>query len=66
MSNDANIFAGITLLLQIIDRLSVASQMVKTAHREGRDITTSELAILRHNVNTELDALDLLILSKAG
>lgn len=54
----AAILTGLDLLIQLIDRTSAAAALVKTAHAEGRSLTSAELAGLRSTLDGHLDALD--------
>lgn len=51
-------FAGLELLIQLIDRLSAASALVKNARAQGRDVTSAELATLREQGDALLAGLD--------
>lgn len=52
------VFAGLELLIQLIDRLAAASALVKKARAEGRDVTSQELAQLRLEGDVLLTGLD--------
>jgi phage I-like protein len=52
------ILTGLDLLIQLIDRTSAAAAVIKKAHSEGRAVTAEELAVLRVQLDSHLDALD--------
>lgn len=58
MSNVAAAVAGLDLLIQLIDRLTTASALVKKAHAEGRLVTAEELAAIRAEGDALMADLD--------
>lgn len=56
--SSAAVFTGIELLIQLIDRAAAASNIIKQARAEGRDVTSAELATLRAEGDAALAALD--------
>lgn len=54
----AAVFTGIELLIQLIDRVSAASAIIKAARAEGRDVTAAELEQLRAEGDSALADLD--------
>lgn len=58
MSNAAAAVAALELVLQMIDRLSAASALVKKAHSEGRVVSLEELAEIRAETGLLLDDMD--------
>lgn len=53
------VFTGLEILIQLIDRVSAASAIIKKARAEGRDVTLLELQDLRgegDQLLTDLDA----------
>lgn len=60
------VFTGLEILIQLIDRVSAASAIIKNARAEGRDVTSDELAKLRGEGDQLLADLDTAIaLAKA-
>ena len=58
MSNAAAAVAALDLFIQMIDRLSAASALVKKAHSEGRTVNLDELAEIRAEFGALLSGLD--------
>lgn len=58
MSNVDGILAGIDLLLQLADRFSAVSAVIKQARAEGRDVSSDELAQGRAELDAATSALD--------
>ena len=56
--SSAALFAGIELLINLIDRLGAASALIKRARAEGRDVTSEELALLKEQGDAALADLD--------
>lgn len=52
------IFTGLDVLIQLIDRVSAAAALVKTAHDRGTPLTAAELAGLRGQLDGHLNDLD--------
>jgi hypothetical protein len=52
------VFAGLEILIQLIDRAAAASAIIKNARAEGRDVTSAELATLRAEGDQALADLD--------
>jgi len=60
------VFAGLEILIQLIDRAAAASAIIKNARAQGRDVTSDELAQLRDEGDRALADLDTAIaLAKA-
>lgn len=52
------VFAGLEILIQLIDRAAAASAIIKNARAEGRDVSSAELAKLRAEGDQALADLD--------
>jgi len=56
--SSAAIFAGVELLIQLIDRTAAASAILKKAHAQGRPANAEELRGLRAQLEGSLVSLD--------
>lgn len=52
------VLTGLDLLIQLIDRTSAASAVIKQARAEGRDVSASDLESIRAQFGEHIQALD--------
>lgn len=52
------VLTGLDLLIQLIDRTSAASAVIKQARTEGRDVTAADLQAIRAQFGEHIAALD--------
>lgn len=52
------VLTGLDLLIQLIDRTSAASAVIKQARAEGRDVSAADLESIRAQFGEHIEALD--------